>query len=98
MDDFFITFFSEKVNKIFAERIDDDSHNQADAERNHRAVKNAAADASEHAGTEVLRRVGCHGDSERNHRLGGQLLNAKRRGESRNGNRAERVADALDDH
>lgn len=64
IDNDFITFFGENVNKIFAGREDGYSHDDTDAQRNHGAVEDAAADASDHARAVILCRIGGHGNAE----------------------------------
>lgn len=96
--DYVVVFFRhENGDDVGAVRIHDGGKGNAQGKGNHGTFKHAAANASDHAGAEILRNVGCHRDAERYHRLGGQLFDPHGRSEGGNGVGAERIADALGD-
>ena len=73
--DYVVVFFRhENGDDVGAVRIHDGGKGNAQGQGNHGTFKHAAANASDHAGAEILRNVGCHRDAERYHRLGGQLF------------------------
>ncbi len=94
-DDVMVLVGNENTDDVGSEKVHDDSQRKAEDKGDHRTFENAAADAADHAGAEVLCHIGRHCNAERYHRLSCQLFDPHRRSESGNGIGAERVANAL---
>lgn len=95
VDNLFGNVIGEYRNHVFADKAHQKGNENAETDGHERTVKNAAANAFNHAGAEILRRKGGHGDAKGDQRLSGQLLNTQGGGKGGDGVGTERVADFL---